>query len=391
MTIWIRKLVMVLKVYEAEVVIIGGGAVGLGTAYQLSRNGFKNIWILEQEPYLGGKSTLKCAGGFRHQFSSKVNVEMSILSYEILNNLSRERGSFFNNCGYMFALTEEDTMQEYADSVLLQNSLGVESKWISTTEVKKLLPIINTDTIKAATYYEKDGLIDVGAIISFYIKELQEKQINLKTNSKVKNIYVCSSGIKYVETESMKIKTNIIINGAGAEAGNINEMFTTQLPVKSMKQQLFVTSDFSQYQATYPVVIYPTTGLGFHKEGQGILSGLHMENPDQLKNVNRKWELKHCKELVQALDGIENTSILTRWTGYYDMTPDLNPIIGEDPDINGIFNAFGFSGHGLMHSAAASVLLCRMILKQDLPIDIEALSSRRFYKDILNKKEIFKI
>ena len=380
-----------MKEYQADVVIIGGGAMGLGIAYQLAKDGMKHICLIEQEDYLGGKNTLRCAGGFRHQFSSKVNIELSIMSYQIFQELCGNDSNIFHNCGYMFALTEEDSLIEYQKSVELQNSLGIDSKWLSKRDIKKLIPIMNTDSIQAATYYHKDGLIDVGSIISFYIRKLKEYGIQILTNSKVKNIERCSSGTKIVYTDSAQVKSDIVVNAAGSGANEIGRMLGLNAPVIALKEQLFVTSEIKEFKETYPVVIFPTSGLGFHKDGTGILSGLHMEENDGIKNVNREWELENCKRLVRILNCAENASIVSRWTGYYDMTPDYNPIIGEEKDMEGIFNAFGFSGHGLMHSSAVSVLISEMINRKETSIDISELSSERFNVKDVQEKEIFKV
>lgn len=379
---------------SADIVIIGGGASGLSTAYYLSKQGCRNIYIIEQDKYLGGQSTSRCAGGFRHQFSSKINIELSKLSNELFEKMIKKNDTIFNRCGYAFILTEEVTLDSFREAVSLQNTLGVDTKWLSKEDVKKLIPEMNTAGVLAATHCAQDGLIDVGYIISNYIEELKRQNIQIITGSKVLSIDVDSNGNKYVKTENARIKAPILVNAAGAYSANINRMLQLELPVKPMRQQLLTTTKVSWDTRRIPVVIFPSTGLGFHMEGEGLLSGLHKEEFD--KNditllVNREWEISNCKSLVNYLEGVENSHIASRWAGLYDMTSDLNPILGEDNDMKGIYYITGFSGHGFMHSPASGYLLSQLILKKQLSLDISELNIGRFERKNTLSKEMYKI
>ena len=75
---------------KADIAIIGGGSMGLSCAYQLSRNSKQRIVVIERESYLGGHTTSRCAGGFRYQFSNALNINLSLLSYQLLLEMQLE-------------------------------------------------------------------------------------------------------------------------------------------------------------------------------------------------------------------------------------------------------------------------------------------------------------
>lgn len=384
------KVVLKMEKVVTDVVIIGSGAIGLSTAYQLMKQGKKKIWILDKEPYLGGKNTLRCAGGVRSQFSSKENIELSILNSRLLEEFVKVNDNLLNKCGYLFALTDDSSLESYANAVLLQNSLGVKTKWLSKSEIGQLMPIINSKNILAGTYLENDGLIDVGWIVSYYLKILEDQGVVLRRSCKVNNIYHNYQGVKYVEADDFVIKADVVVNATGSDADIINRMLEIEYPIKSVKQQLFTTSEYTRYKDSYPVVIYPSVGLGFHKDGNGILSGLHLEKDDGNRYLDRRWEIENFKLLVNELKGSDELRVISRWIGYYDTTPDGDPIIEAYDKINGYFNVFGFSGHGFMHSLAAGYIVSQLILGKQPAIDISKYKGNRFKKSD-NKSEIFKI
>src|ERR1700742_1053777 len=93
----------------AEVVIIGGGIVGLSIAYHLAKRGMTDVVVLEKENMCGTGSTGRCAGGFRHQFSTEVNIKLSLLSVKKLEEFSAEMDQQidFHQDGYLFLLNDQ--------------------------------------------------------------------------------------------------------------------------------------------------------------------------------------------------------------------------------------------------------------------------------------------
>src|SRR5690349_6400984 len=134
---------------RAEVIIIGGGVMGASTAYHLAKRGVKDVMLLEREEFFGQGSTGRCAGGIRHQFSTSINIELSIKSLAMLQNFQAETGQAIDIklCGYLFLLSTPEQMAQFERNVALQNSYGVKSEILTVEQIAVRVPMLNLDGI----------------------------------------------------------------------------------------------------------------------------------------------------------------------------------------------------------------------------------------------------
>ena len=93
----------------ADIVIIGGGVMGTSTAYHLTKCGVKNVVLLEKEKFFGTGATGRCAGGVRYQFSTEINIKLSLESLPMLERFREEIGQDidYRQCGYLLIATSE--------------------------------------------------------------------------------------------------------------------------------------------------------------------------------------------------------------------------------------------------------------------------------------------
>jgi sarcosine oxidase subunit beta len=369
----------------ADVVIIGSGAAGLSTAYYLAQKGVTDLVIFERDRQAGGHSTGRCAGGFRHQFATRINVELSKLSMNLFAGLAEETGCAFdlNFCGYLFGLTVRDDLDAFEAAVALQRESGIAAQWLTAREVREMLPRVRLDDLVAGTYYGRDGLIGVDGVIKGWLGAIKRAGIRLFENTAVVDIGAHNGKIIYVDTTQGRIDTPAVVNAAGPWAGQIGKMVRADLPVKPVMQQLLVTSAIQWMTKDFPVVILPAEGLGLHREGNGLLTGLHRteDSGGDTPEVDIDWENRHCEQLLKRIPALEETEVESSWAGFYAITPDLHPILGEVPFVKGFFCINGFSGHGFMHSPACGLLLSEVILDGKAhSLDIAPLRIERFYR-----------
>ena len=154
----------------ADVVIIGGGVMGASAAYHLAKRGCTDIVLLEKAPFLGMEATGKCAGGIRYQFSTEINVQLSLLSLPMLQHFEEELGQDIDLRwpGYLFLLDNEADLATFRRNVAMQNRLGVPSQIISHDEAKALAPLLVMDDILGAAWHAGDGLADPNGVVQGY-------------------------------------------------------------------------------------------------------------------------------------------------------------------------------------------------------------------------------
>src|SRR5512145_1649190 len=110
----------------ADIVIIGGGVMGASAAYHLAKRGIKNVVLLEKEEFFGTGATGRCAGGVRYQFSTEINVKLSLESLPMIERFKEETGQDvdYRQCGYLLVATNEKDARVFRHNVAMQNGLG---------------------------------------------------------------------------------------------------------------------------------------------------------------------------------------------------------------------------------------------------------------------------
>jgi sarcosine oxidase subunit beta len=145
---------------------------------------------------------------------------------------------------------------------------------------------------------------------------------------------------------------------------------------------MLVTTPLPEVPPDFPFVIDFATGLYFHREGPGILTGMANpgEKPSTDEQVDLEWEAYQLGMAVDRMPMLERAGLAHHWAGLYEMTPDAHPLIGRLEPLTNAYVVAGFSGHGFMHGPIAGKLLAEIILDgQPRTIqDISALSPSRF-------------
>lgn len=382
-----------MKTEIADVVIIGGGIMGLSTAYHLVRRGCQKIVILEADETIGGRTTLSCGGGVRYQFSTSINIHMSLLSLPLFQVLAEETGQdvVFHKSGYGFILFEDD-IEQFRAIVNLQHSLGVETEWYSGDALNELFPLLNIEA-QAATFCKRDGFIHPQQVVQAYLVALRRLNVTIYTDSPVNGIQVDKGQVSKVTTSRRCISTPVVVNAAGPWSAYVGHLAQVTIPVTPILHQCFVCEDIPQIPSDFPTLIFPSKNIGLRKEGRGLLVGstLWQEkvNLDR-QEVNACREKEMYKLACQILPTLSSYPIKSSKVGLYEVTPDLHPIIGRIPEVQGFYCITGFSGHGFMHGPIAGLLLSEEILDGNAhTLDINALSIERFKRDdLLVEKQI---
>ena len=166
--------------------------MGASAAYHLAQRGFKNIVLLEKENFFGQGATGRCAGGVRYQFSTEVNVRLSIASLPMIERFKQEIGQEVNyrQCGYLLVATNEKDLAEFKHNVALQNRLGIPTQLLSGDEVRTRLPLMKFDDAIAGTFNQKDGTVDPNGVVMGYINAAQKMGVKAISGVEVTGVTV---------------------------------------------------------------------------------------------------------------------------------------------------------------------------------------------------------
>jgi sarcosine oxidase subunit beta len=370
----------------AEVVIIGGGIVGSSIAYHLTAAGCKNVLVIERESSPGKGSTGKSMGGVRAQFSTPVNILMSLYSIPFYAAFDQTLGypCGYRAQGYLFCATSDQHMAYLRTNHECQLRLGLKTaRLISADDIRRMFPQLRSDDIVGGAFCSTDGFVDPYSAMNGFMACASENGAELWKNTEVTGIQRDSDGISGVETSRGQVSTRKVVNCAGAWAASIAEMVGIDLPVEPLRRMLVPTEPFDQFPHTAPMIIDMSNGFHFRPEGLGFL--LAWNDPEEPPGYKTDFDPNFIEKiLTRAADRVpifENLAVNPKraWAGLYEMTLDHHPILGPVPEVPGFFLANGFSGHGVMHAPATGKILSDLILHgtTDL-IDASVLSLARF-------------
>jgi sarcosine oxidase subunit beta len=366
----------------ADIVIIGGGVMGASAAYHLARRGAKNIVLLEKESHFGTGATGRCAGGVRYQFSTEINIKLSMESLPMIERFKEEIGQDvdYKQCGYLLVATNEAEVNKFKHNVELQNKLGVPTQLLSGDEVRSRLPLMNFNDSLAGTFNQKDGTVDPNSVVMGYINAAQKLGVKAISNVEVLGITVSSGNVEEVQTSLGAIKTRTVLNVAGPWSSQIGRMAAVEIPVTPLRRQMFTTNPLKEIPQDFPFVIDFAKSLYFHREGEGLLIGMSNQNEKSgyNQNVDEDFELVNLEAAIERMPLVEKASRATHWAGLYEVTPDAHPIYGAT-DVKGFFLCTGFSGHGFMHGPISGKLMSEFILDGKFSsLDVSMLDLNRF-------------
>jgi sarcosine oxidase subunit beta len=379
---------------SADVVVIGGGVMGASTAYHLAKRGCTDVVLLEKGPFLGMEATGKCAGGIRYQFSTEINVQLSLLSLPMLERFEEELGQNIDLRwpGYLFLLDNEADLATFRRNVAMQNRLGVPSQIIARDEAHALAPLLVMDDILAAAWHAGDGLADPNGVVQGYAASARRLGAQVATGVEATGIQVEGGRIAGVETSAGAIATRQVVDAAGPWAGQVAALAGVDLPIVPVRRQIAVTTPLPGVPADFPFVIDFSRSLYFHREGQGILTG--QSNPDEKpgfdQSVDRQWTEQHLERAAWRFPLLAHAGLLSEWAGLYEVTPDAHPVIDTLTDPAGLTIVAGYSGHGFMHGPISGLLAAELILDgRAHSLDIRQLRFGRFReKDLVREHNV---
>lgn len=366
---------------RASVVIVGGGVIGLSTAWRLAQAGVSDVVLIEREEF-GSGSTCKAAGGVRAQFSDAVNVELGLRGLHAFERFSDDHDQEIDlhQVGYLFLLDRPEHVPAFEANVALQNELGVPSRMLDVAEAKRLSPLIETDGLLAAAWNPIDGHCTPESVVLGYATSARRAGARLLRNTALEGIEHDGGTITAVRTTRGTIAADTVICAAGAWSAQVGEMAGVDLPVTPVRRQILTTGAVADLPDDTPFTIDFATSFYFHNEGRGLLLG--MSDPDETPGFKLKMSDDWLPRLGEAIERraprIAEFGIGSGWAGLYEVTPDHNGLVGEADGVSRFLYATGFSGHGFLMGPAIGEVMRDLYLGREPVIDVTSLHARRF-------------
>src|SRR5512141_1868556 len=222
---------------HADVAIIGAGVIGCSVAFHLARLGRPGVVLIEKEPLPGSGSTSKANGGIRAQFTTEINIAMSLLSMKILDALADEIGEppLYRKAGYLFLTGDPAKLSAMAAAAAFQKARGVGVEVLDTAAVRARAPYA-AGPIVGGTFGPRDGFIDPGGLTSFFLREAARAGVKTRYGAGVTHAERDSSGGYLLHAESGEIHAAAVVDAAGPFSGRVAALFGVDLPVVPVRR-----------------------------------------------------------------------------------------------------------------------------------------------------------
>lgn len=369
---------------HSEIIIIGAGVVGASVAYHLAERGAKNVLILESETEQGTGSTGRATGGVRAQFETDININLSLYSIDFFKNWEFDCG--YDPKGYLFFATTDEQLEYLKRNVEKQKSLGVKDvEVISSNDICKIVPGMNCDDIVGGSFGKHDGFIDPLAVMRGFTGGALGNGSKIEFGRRVTAIETSGGSVRGVRTEHGLIECNSVVLCSGAIAGDLAGTAGVNLPVEPQRRQIVWSRTVEPLPSDLPMVIDIGTGFHFRPAKNSNREVVFAyPDPDEASSTNTDFDdafigkvYEHAKHRARFLYESEVVREKCR-AGLYENTPDHHAILGGC-EVEGLYFANGFSGHGVMHSPATGRALAEIILDgRSSFLDVSCLFIDRF-------------
>jgi len=367
--------------------------MGASTAFHLAEAGV-SVLLCEKNELASG-STSKAAGGVRANFSDAFNVALGARSLDLFSRFQERPGYEIDlhRPGYLFALTKPEDVKLFESSTEIHKEFGVESKMLTPAEAALISPLLNVEDVLACSFTPNDGHCTPESVVIGYAVGAKRLGAVVLTQTEVIEIELSGDEIVAVQTNHGRVKTNTVINCAGAWSPVIGQMVGLTLPVTPYRRELVITEpldeDFEDLPKSMPMTIDYSSSLYWHREGRGLLMGFSDKtNPPGFETSKDPAFLEKLGEIAaKRAPRLLDIGIGRGWVGLYEVTPDHNAILGEFKKISRFFYATGFSGHGFLQGPAIGEILRDLYLNKEPFVDISPLSAERFASPNLLRPE----
>ena len=372
---------------RADVVIIGGGIMGLALAWNLAGLGAQKILVLERG-YLCEGASGRNGGGVRAQWGTPTLIELAKESIAFMGRFAQELGIniWLRKGGYLFLAHDDETVGRIEAGAALHKKHGLATRIITPDEASEIVPELDTRRFLAASWNPEDGVVFPWPFLWGYADGAVKRGAQVEPFTRVTGLEVAKGAVRAVQTDRGRVATDRVVIAAGAWSPEVARLAGVELPNQPHRHEIVSSEPLKPFLG--PLVSMLGTGLYFSQSMRGEIVG-GMGDPREPAGLNHSSSLRflsrYSRALTEIMPRVGNVKLLRQWAGCYDVTPDHSPILGETAGVSGLLQMSGFVGHGFMMAPAMGRRMAEWMggAKDDI---FERFSLRRFAEGRLEKE-----
>ena len=386
----------------ADAVIIGGGVMGCSMLYHLARLGVTHTLLLERD-VLGSGSTGRSQAICRMHYSNPVTSSLAWESLKVLANFEDAVGgtSGFVQTGYLVVVDSADR-PGLERNVAMQQELGIDTQVVSRAEAAELAPMISFADGEAMAWEPQSGYADSYQVTASYARGAREMGAEILMRNPAQEIQFSGGRVRAVVTEQGVVETPVAVVAAGPWSRRFLATMGVDLPLNTVRHQVATVTRPMVNLTTGQLPSHPTVGdiaqsFSFRPEGTGLTLVGFGEDEAEVDSYNQGVDLSGVADvlerLIRRMPQMADSYFRGGWSGLFTITPDWHPILDRIPDVEGLYCAVGFSGHGFKLSPAIGQGMAELIVKgRANNVDLAPLRYSRFAEgDLLSSRYRYKV
>ena len=348
---------------QARVVIVGGGVIGCSVAFHLAHLGWSDVVLLERDRRTSG--TTWHAAGLMTTFgsTSQTSVEMRMYSRDLYGRLEAETGlgTGFEPLGFIELAADGDRLEEYRRVAAFNRMHGNHVEEIGPNEIEKLFPLARVDDIEAGFYLKQDGRVNPVDATMALAKGAQQTGVRIVAGVRVTGVATRNGRAAGVTTTRGAIEAEFVVNCAGMWARQLGDLSGVNIPNQAAEHYYLITEEMDGIPPNMPVLEDPSHYGYYREEVGGLMVGLFEPvcAPWKVKGIPEDFSFGEIEpdwdrmgpfvdKAISRVPVIKDLGIKTFFCGPESFTADLQPIVGEAPELKNYFVAAGLNSVGII-------------------------------------------
>lgn len=384
---------------HAEIVIIGGGAVGCGVAYSLAQAGKTDVLLIEKEPTVAAGTTCQAAGLVGQVRNTVERTKLAMWSVETFSKLQKDERATpcWRQVGSLRIALCDKRVKEFQHMKAIADEAHLEVEFIDNDSAQAKWPAMSFDRVKAVLWCASDGYLQPSDLTMAYVAHARRKGIRFSTNTAAQAVVVKEGRVVGVETDQGTIHCETVINAAGAHAFQVAKSVGVILPIIPVRHEFFVTVAANGVEPSLPVIRIPDATLYLRAETNALLCGgwepqslssdpRGIPLDKDLPNIDEDWDVlgQFAAALSPHIPQVRHLGIRSVFKGWPTFTPDGRFIIGESCRVKGFVMAGGCNAHGVSGSAGIGRHVVESILEMAPSPYVQSLSPDRYTETTWN-------
>ena len=385
---------------RADIVVIGGGVMGVSTAYHLAKLGRSDILLLEQGRLSCG-TTWHAAGLVGQLRSSKNMTSMISYSAGLYSGLEAETGlaTGWRQCGSVQVARTMERLEVLRRNVARAEEFGIEAELVSPERAGELWPRMTTDDLLGAVWVPSDGKVNPSDLTSSLAKGARRRGVTIAEQVTVTEVETRNGRAAAVITDQDRIECDTVVICAGQWSKSVGRMAGVSVPLHSAEHFYAVTEPIEGVHPDLPVLRDPDGYIYFKEEVGGLVMGGFepqakpwlgpYDLPDKFEFALLPEDLEQVAVLMESalhrVPAMAEVGIRKFYNGPESFTPDGSPSSEDRPRYPDVFVG-AFNSAGIASAGGAGLALAEWIVDGRPTSDLRAADIRRFSRHDDNER-----